>query len=164
MILSLDTSSTAVGVALFDMDGRDANRTYRLTPNYSGAACAVKINMLCDELKSYIKEVVAEFGSIEIVVIEKAPTFQKQGSIAPQNQAYGAINHLLHTLGLRRVYEISIGEWTKGRSKENRQWKVRQDLGLMSSDDRGGDALDALMLGKFWIGRNQHLLRVELTA
>lgn len=158
MILALDTSSTAVGVALFHQDGRDADRTFRLTPNYSGAACPVKINMLCDEIKGYIAEVSAEFGPVTIIVIEKAPTFQKNGSIAPQNQAYGAINHLLHTLGIRRVYEIGIGEWTKGRSKENRQWHIRQTLGLSESDDKGGDALDALMLGKWWIAQNKHRL------
>jgi len=159
VILSLDTSSTAVGVALFHPDGRNADRTFRLTPNYSGAACSMKLLMLCDEVKSYIAEVVAEFGPITIVVIEDAPTFQKQGSIAPQNRAYGAIIHLLHTLGIKRVYEIKIAEWTKGRSKENRQWRLRQQLGLSQNQDSGGDALDALQLGKWWILRNPDRLR-----
>ena len=159
MIISIDTSSTAIGVALFHPDGRDADRTFRLTPNYSGAACAVKFNMLCDELKSYVAEVVAEFGPITIAVIEEAPTFSKKGSIAPQNRAYGAIVHLLHTLGIKRVYEINIATWTKGRSKENRQWRVRQQLGLTRKQDSGGDAIDALQLGKWFIARYPDRLR-----
>ena len=40
----------------------------------------------------------------------------------------------------------------------------RQTLGLAMNQDKGGDAVDALQLGKWWIGRNKHLLRVELTA
>lgn len=157
MILSLDTSSTAVGVALFHPDGRNADRTFRLTPNYTGAACAMKLNLLCDEVETCIGELVAEFGPITIVVVEEAPTFSKQGSIAAQNRAYGAIVHLLHKLGIKRVYEIPIATWTKGRSKDARQWRIRQQLGLSQTQDSGGDALDALQLGQWWIAR--HLRR-----
>ena len=164
MIISLDTSSTAVGVAAFHHDGRNADRTCRLTPNYSGAACVAKFTMLADEVKAYLNEIWDEFGPITIAVIEEAPTFSKQGSIAPQNRAYGVILHLLHSMGIKRIYEVKIATWTKGKSKESRQWRLRQKLGLAESDDRGGDALDALMLGQWWCARNPDKLIRERQA
>ena len=164
MILSIDPSSTAIGVALFDMTGRNVD-CCRLTPNYSGAACLHKLNMLANELKSYIDDMKFEHREIAIVVIEQPPTHQgPRSNPGAQHQAFGMVGRVLYECDLKRIYEVHPATWTGNRKKENRQWRIRQTLGLAMNQDKGGDAVDALQLGKWWIGRNKHLLRVELTA
>lgn len=159
MILSIDPSSSAIGVALFTADGKNLN-AFALTPNYFGAASLQKLNMLGNELQSYIDDMEKEHGAkVEIVVIEIPPTHQGfKSNPGAQHQAFGVVGRVLYAHGIKRIYEVHPATWTHNKPKQHRQWKIRQKLGLLNSQDKGGDAVDALMLGQWWIAQNKHRL------
>lgn len=162
MILSIDPSSTAIGISLFRDDGRP-ERSEVIRPDDTRADPAERIH----QMARYLLEIIDEaetISPVRIAVIESPPDFKKFGSIGPQHAAFGVCYHVCRLAKIPRIEPVHPATWTKNRSKENRQWRVRDQLGLKPGQDAGGDAIDALQMCRWWIARNRNRLIHTQTA
>lgn len=163
MIVSLDPSSTAIGVSLFHDDGR-GERSEVISPDDKRADAVERIHQMARYLVEVLDE--AELMSpVRVAVIESPPVFQgRKMNPGVQHAAYGVVYHVCRLAKIREIVSIHPATWTRNRPKAARQWAARRELGLSDSDDKGGDAIDALMLGRWWIDRNRDRLTAANAA
>jgi hypothetical protein len=161
VIIAIDPSSKAIGVSLFHDDG-GCERSEVIRPDNPRAEAVERIHQMARYLLEIIDEAEA-VSPVRIAVIESPPTFQgRKSNPGVQHAAYGVVYHVCREAKIPSIVSVHPATWTKNRSKESRQWRIRQQLGLSPTQDPGGDAIDARMLGAWWIAGNRHrLIRSE---
>lgn len=162
MIIAIDPSTTAIGFASFHDDGRSDSASV-IRPDDPRSLAVERVHQMARDLIDMIDEAEA-ISRVRIAIIEAPPRYQgHKRNPGVQHAAYGVVYHLCRAAKIQTIESVDPSTWTRNKPKEARQWVARRVLGLSANDDKGGDALDAYQLGKWYIARNPSRLIREAT-
>lgn len=147
ILLSLDPSSTAVGYAIFD--DATPREIGKLTPHKKSAEADARIDSLVPQLQSLLAEV-----KPDVCVIEQ-PLWAKPGrdvkTACLLHRVFGEVRRVCVQSGARVEY-VYTSTWKANAAKASVIMEAKATL-KGYGNDAGGDAADALALGKWWLAR-----------
>jgi len=158
VVLAVDPSSTCTGYAVFD--GATLREAGRLRPR-SEEGAMVRIATLCADLAELLAAVGPAVVVIETTSGKVAGRLRRQGvsGLAVYGMAVGALWReavfWAQVKPERSVALVAENVWTAGVPKGRRlALAARLYPQYQGERDKGGDAGDAIMLGRWWIERN----------